>query len=121
MTIKGRADSRREDQAVILPESSGEQPIIGLTVQMLMERLKAGASFGDLAADFSEDPQTAQRGGDLGFIPVSALQKQAPLLRDAVLKAQPGTVNHVNLGGGHEDAEEPACPVAAAASCPGAR
>ena len=69
--------------------------------QMLMERLKGGASFGDLAADFSEDPQTAQRGGDLGFIPVSALQKQAPLLRDAVLKAQPGTVNHVAIGGGH--------------------
>ena len=39
MTIKRGADSRREDQAVILPESSGEQPIIGLTVQMLMERL----------------------------------------------------------------------------------
>ena len=32
--------------------------------QMLMERLKAGAPFAELAADFSEDPETAQRGGD---------------------------------------------------------
>lgn len=43
---------------------------------MLMERLKQGAQFGDLAADFSEDPQSAPRGGDLGFMPVSALKQR---------------------------------------------
>jgi len=69
--------------------------------QMLMARLKAGASFGDLAADFSEDPKTAPRGGDLGFVPVSALRQAAAPLRDAVLKASPGTVNIVSLNGGH--------------------
>jgi peptidyl-prolyl cis-trans isomerase SurA len=69
--------------------------------QMLMERLKSGASFADVAADFSEDPQTAQRGGDLGFVPVSALQKAAPPLRDAVLKAKPGSASVVSIGGGH--------------------
>lgn len=70
-------------------------------VQMLMERLKGGASFGELAADFSEDPQTAQRGGDLGFVPLSAVQRTPPALRDAVLKATPGTVSTVSMGGGH--------------------
>ena len=36
-------------------------------VKMLMERLKAGASFGDLAMGYSEDPESrAPRGGDLG-------------------------------------------------------
>ena len=69
--------------------------------QMLMARLKAGASFGDLAADFSEDPKTAPRGGDLGFVPVSALRQAAVPLRDAVLKASPGTVNTVSINGGH--------------------
>ncbi len=69
--------------------------------QMLMGRLKAGASFGDLAADFSEDPKTAPRGGDLGFVPVSALRQSAAPLRDAVLKASPGTVNVVSINGGH--------------------
>ena len=70
-------------------------------VQMLLERLKAGTPFGDLAADFSEDPETAQRGGDLGFVPVSALQRVTPALRDAVLKAEPGTLRVVSNGGAH--------------------
>ena len=43
-----------------------------------MEKLKAGASFADLAANYSEDPQTAPRGGDLGFVPASALSKGPP-------------------------------------------
>ena len=43
-----------------------------------MERLKAGASFGDLARDFSEDPESAPRGGDLGLVPLSAVKQAAP-------------------------------------------
>ena len=39
---------------------------------MTMERLKGGAQFAEVAADFSEDAQTAPSGGDLGFLPVSA-------------------------------------------------
>ena len=35
-------------------------------VQMLMERLKGGASFQDLAMRYSEDADSAPRGGDLG-------------------------------------------------------
>jgi peptidyl-prolyl cis-trans isomerase SurA len=69
--------------------------------QMLMERLKSGTRFSELAADFSEDPQTAPRGGDLGFVPLSALQGVAPALRDAVLKGTPGSVSTVSVGGGH--------------------
>jgi peptidyl-prolyl cis-trans isomerase SurA len=70
-------------------------------IQMLMARLKEGVAFGDLAADFSEDPQTAQRGGDLGFVPVSALQNAPPALRDAVMKLTPGSANVVSGGGAH--------------------
>jgi peptidyl-prolyl cis-trans isomerase SurA len=70
-------------------------------VRILMERLKAGASFRDLAAGYSEDPESAPRGGDLGFVPVSRL-KQAPApLRDAVLNKAPGTVNVASAGGAH--------------------
>lgn len=68
---------------------------------MLMERLKGGASFGDLALDYSEDPESAPRGGDLGFVPVSRLKQAPPSLRDAVLKKSPGTVSVVSEGGGH--------------------
>lgn len=68
---------------------------------MLMERLKGGAPFAELAADFSEDPQTAQRGGDLGFVPMSQLRSVPPALRDAVLQTQPGGVRVVSMQGGH--------------------
>ena len=70
-------------------------------VQMLMERLKAGAPFGELAMDYSEDPESAPRGGDLGFVPVSRLKQAPPQLRDAVLNKAPGTVNVASGGGAH--------------------
>jgi peptidyl-prolyl cis-trans isomerase SurA len=70
-------------------------------VAMLIERFKGGASFRDLAMDYSEDPETAPRGGDLGFVPVSRLKQAPPQLRDAVLNKTPGTVNVVSAGGAH--------------------
>ena len=69
--------------------------------KMLMERLKGGASFSDLAMDYSEDPQSAPRGGDLGFVPMSRLKQAPPPLQNAVLKKNPGTVSHVNQEGAH--------------------
>jgi len=70
-------------------------------VRMLMERLKAGASFRDLAAGYSEDPESAPRGGDMGLIPVSKLKQAAPALRDAVLNKTPGSVNVASAGGAY--------------------
>ena len=69
--------------------------------RMIMERLKAGASFADVAADFSEDPESAPRGGDLGYVPLSALQQAPPPLRDAVLKGTPGAARLLNSGGAY--------------------
>jgi peptidyl-prolyl cis-trans isomerase SurA len=68
-------------------------------VQMLMARLKAGGSFGDLARDYSEDPNTAPRGGDLGLVPLSQIRKASPLLREAALKTATGTARVVNENG----------------------
>lgn len=70
-------------------------------VSMLMERLKAGAQFSDLAVGYSEDPETAPRGGDLGFVPVSRIKQAPPALRDAILNKAPGTVTVVSENGGH--------------------
>jgi peptidyl-prolyl cis-trans isomerase SurA len=69
--------------------------------RMLMERLKAGASFRDLAVGYSEDPESAPRGGDLGFVPVSRLKQAPPPLRDAVLNKAPGSVNVASANGSH--------------------
>lgn len=70
-------------------------------VQMLMERLKSGTAFGDLARDYSEDPQSAQRGGDLGLVPLSAVKQAPASLRDAVLQVSPGSARVVSQNGNH--------------------
>jgi peptidyl-prolyl cis-trans isomerase SurA len=70
-------------------------------VRMLMERLKSGASFRDLAMGYSEDPESAPRGGDMGFLPVSRLKQAPPQLRDAVLNKTPGSVNVASSGGAY--------------------
>jgi peptidyl-prolyl cis-trans isomerase SurA len=70
-------------------------------VSMLMERLKGGTPFADLARDYSEDPETAPRGGDLGLVPLSAIQKAPPLLREAAMKTTVGSARVVSEGGAH--------------------
>src|SRR5262245_18296376 len=68
-------------------------------VSMLMERLKAGTTFSSLAADYSEDPDSAARGGDLGLVPMSAVKQAPPALRDAVLQVPVGSARVVNQNG----------------------
>jgi peptidyl-prolyl cis-trans isomerase SurA len=77
------------------------QPAADAKLQMLMTQLQGGADFSELATDYSEDPQTAPRGGDLGFVPLSQLNQAPPLLRDAVLKTNVGSVSKVSSGGAH--------------------
>jgi len=70
-------------------------------VKMLMERLKGGANFGELAMDYSEDPESAQRGGDLGLVPMSRLKQAPPQLQAVVIGKKPGVVNVASAGGAH--------------------
>jgi peptidyl-prolyl cis-trans isomerase SurA len=69
--------------------------------RMLMERLKAGESFRDLATAYSEDADSAPRGGDLGLVPMSRLKQAPSALRDAVVNKTPGTVNLASAGGAY--------------------
>jgi len=59
-------------------------------IQQIMNRLDSGDDFATLAMNYSEDPDTAGNGGDLGFTPQSGLQRTDPSTRDAVLKLKPG-------------------------------
>jgi peptidyl-prolyl cis-trans isomerase SurA len=70
-------------------------------IRMLLERLKGGAQFRQVAADYSEDPESAPRGGDLGFIPVSRLRQAPQELRNAVVGKKPGAVSVVSVGGAY--------------------
>ncbi len=63
--------------------------------KMLEDKLNSGADFAQLAMDYSEDPNTAAAGGDLGYIPESALNQPQtdPLLKRMVLTLKPGQVS----------------------------
>jgi len=48
-------------------------------IQALAARLQSGEDFATVAQNYSEDPRTAAGGGDMGFVPLSALNSSAPL------------------------------------------
>jgi parvulin-like peptidyl-prolyl isomerase len=54
----------------------------------IMERLDAGEDFGQLAAEYSQDPNTRDSGGDLGWFVRSDLT--VPELADFAQQLQPG-------------------------------
>lgn len=64
-------------------------------ILMLDARLKQGEDFGMLAQNFSEDPNSASNGGDLGFVPESALEKANVELRKLVAALAPGQTSGV--------------------------
>jgi peptidyl-prolyl cis-trans isomerase SurA len=59
-------------------------------IQQILNRLDSGEDFATVAMNYSEDPDTAPNGGDLGFSPQSGLQRTDPATREAVLKLKPG-------------------------------
>ena len=64
-------------------------------MDMLLARLRQGEDFGVVAQNFSEDPTYAPNGGDLGFVPESALEKANPDIRKAISSSSPGQVTPV--------------------------
>jgi peptidyl-prolyl cis-trans isomerase SurA len=64
-------------------------------MDMLVARLRQGEDFVTLAQNFSEDPASAPNGGDLGFVPDSALEKANTEIRAAIQAAPAGQVTPV--------------------------
>ena len=58
-------------------------------IQMVANRLDSGEDFATVAMTYSEQPETAQNGGDLGFVPESSL-KGDKAAYDAIQKLKPG-------------------------------
>lgn len=59
-------------------------------ISMLANRIEAGEDFSMLAQNYSEDPNSISNGGDLGFLPESALEKANADLRKLVMSLAPG-------------------------------
>jgi len=66
--------------------------------EMVMAKLRSAADFAAMAADYSEDPQTVASGGDLGYVPMSALKQASPQLRELITKTEPGKMSSVIVG-----------------------
>jgi peptidyl-prolyl cis-trans isomerase SurA len=64
-------------------------------IHNLEARLRRGEDFAELAQNYSEDPESALSGGDLGFIPESALERANAELRRTILALRPGQVTPV--------------------------
>jgi peptidyl-prolyl cis-trans isomerase SurA len=71
-------------------------------IAALYARLQTGEDFGTVAQEYSEDPRTAAGGGDMGFIPASALNS-SPQLKQMVTSLKVGQVSSIirSSGGFH--------------------
>ncbi len=74
--------NRKNDKATTEAEA-------GQKAANLEKRIDAGEDFSQLAMDYSEDTSSST-GGDLGFIPESALNQSDPVLKKTVLEMKPG-------------------------------
>lgn len=59
-------------------------------IQLLTQRLRAGDDFGELARNFSEDPDSAMAGGDIGFFSESAFADAPQVLARTVQRMRAG-------------------------------
>ncbi len=66
-------------------------------VQALKNRLDSGEDFGSIAMNFSEWPETASNGGDMGFVPESQLHAD-PQVFNALEKLKAGQITDIIVG-----------------------
>ena len=64
-------------------------------IQALKNRLDSGEDFGELAANFSEDPETASNGGDIGFATADQMRTADPAVYNIIMKLKPGQVTDI--------------------------
>jgi peptidyl-prolyl cis-trans isomerase SurA len=76
--------NRKNDKATSEPEAKRK-------LTLIEQRLGTGADFSQLAMDYSED-STSSTGGDLGFVPESALNQSDPVLKKTVESMKAGDV-----------------------------
>lgn len=65
-------------------------------IQALKTRIDAGEDFGVLASQFSENPNTASNGGDMGFVYESQMKQATdPVTYAAIAKLKPGETTDI--------------------------
>lgn len=64
-------------------------------INMIEQLIKQGQDFGSVATNYSEDPNSAANGGDLGFIGESSLEKASPELRKMINTMAAGATSQI--------------------------
>jgi peptidyl-prolyl cis-trans isomerase SurA len=64
-------------------------------IQMLEARVRAGEDFQQLAAQYSEDTETTQRGGDMGYQTAAMLERFGTPFKDTIIKMNVGDLTPV--------------------------
>ncbi len=67
----------------------------GRKIKDIEQRLQRGEDFAMVAQSYSEDPNSAANGGDLGFIAESTLEKANVELRRMVMSLAPGAISPI--------------------------
>jgi peptidyl-prolyl cis-trans isomerase D len=81
---------RRRAAHILLTDEQRSEDEARALAQTLTERLRAGESFADLAGEFSEDPVSAEDGGDLGWIEPGVMMAS---FEDALFAMEAGAVS----------------------------
>lgn len=84
-----KVEENAEIEYVQFPDQPSRQDSLDARsfIQNLIDRVRNGESFADLARDFSEDPASGQKGGDLGWFKASQMVKP---FADAAFAAKAG-------------------------------
>jgi peptidyl-prolyl cis-trans isomerase SurA len=64
-------------------------------IEMIRNRLDSGEDFSTLAVRYSEDPNTASSGGELGPTPESQIRATDPMTREAILNLKPNQYTQI--------------------------
>ena len=72
-----KREERKARHILLQTGSSEEKSAAAVTarIEELQQKLKNGASFEELASEYSEDPASAQQGGDLGWVATGDMVK----------------------------------------------
>jgi peptidyl-prolyl cis-trans isomerase C len=76
---------------ILISSSSGSEKEVETTVNTVLERLAEGEDFGTLAVEYSDDPGSAAKRGDLGFFTRGEMVK--PFADTAFALVEPGEIS----------------------------
>jgi peptidyl-prolyl cis-trans isomerase SurA len=86
--------TRMQQGANLQNSKAGNDTEARRKIEMIHNRLQSGEDFATMAANLSENPNDANNGGNMGFIPESGLRNQ-PGAFAAISKLQPGQMTDI--------------------------